>query len=287
MKKTLAERISELIAWLVFLSLIGLILTLLVPWVSYEENSSENNDYYYSFEMMEKSLDKNIQNLSEQVKIIYLCFWIILFSSCIAFLGLTLNHPKKYNLLSEIILLLNGFLTTALCAVIIFLGMLFLNNIASIENLSTPSIVPVLKYPYIILIFAIVSLLCSVSYLWIVVPHSIKYFKNRKKEDEQIEEKEEPVSEEKIQTISEEDKEKIIQTKPKNDEESNVKEKQSPMVADVTKVRRCSICLGRIKPGLPVLKCKCGKIYHLSCAERVQTCPNCNEKLESAEEDNG
>lgn len=284
MKKTLAERISELIAWLVFLSLIGLILTFILPWVSYEENSSEN--YYYNLDMMGKSLDKNIENLSEQINIIYLCFWIILFSSCITYLGLTLNHPKKYNIFSEIILFLNGFITAALTTVILFVGALFLNNIGNIENLSVPSIVPVIKYPYIILIFAIISLLCSISYIWIVTPHCMKYFKNRKTHDKPIEEKEETLAPEKTERTFEVDDRKIIHTKPQKEKEPEVEEKQSPKVADVTKVRRCSICLGRIKPGLPVLKCKCGKTYHLSCAERVQTCPNCNEKLESAEEEN-
>jgi len=37
----------------------------------------------------------------------------------------------------------------------------------------------------------------------------------------------------------------------------------------------CKICFGVIKAGLALVKCKCGKHYHHSCARRVGECPAC------------
>ncbi len=37
----------------------------------------------------------------------------------------------------------------------------------------------------------------------------------------------------------------------------------------------CKICFGVVKSGLPIVKCKCGKRYHFTCAERVGECPSC------------
>jgi len=42
---------------------------------------------------------------------------------------------------------------------------------------------------------------------------------------------------------------------------------------------RCHICLGTIKPGLPIVKCDCGKTYHEICAIRVGECPNCGRVI--------
>jgi hypothetical protein len=42
---------------------------------------------------------------------------------------------------------------------------------------------------------------------------------------------------------------------------------------------KCNICLGLIKPNLPVIVCRCGNTYHESCAERVEVCPQCGEKI--------
>ncbi|MEM3341649.1 MAG: FHA domain-containing protein [Thermoplasmata archaeon] len=39
--------------------------------------------------------------------------------------------------------------------------------------------------------------------------------------------------------------------------------------------RQCKICLGAIKPGIPVYVCRCGKMMHLRCVERLGECPSC------------
>ena len=45
------------------------------------------------------------------------------------------------------------------------------------------------------------------------------------------------------------------------------------------KVKRCTICLGMMKPNTKVIECKCGEIFHESCAKRVGNCPNCDAPI--------
>lgn len=42
---------------------------------------------------------------------------------------------------------------------------------------------------------------------------------------------------------------------------------------------KCSICLGYIKTGLPLISCICTKSYHVSCAVRMGYCPICGSDL--------
>ncbi len=47
----------------------------------------------------------------------------------------------------------------------------------------------------------------------------------------------------------------------------------------VSSVVRCAICMGHVKPGLPVKLCSCGKRFHESCASRMGECPSCGRKF--------
>ncbi|MFQ6128753.1 MAG: hypothetical protein ACE5QW_07625 [Thermoplasmata archaeon] len=42
----------------------------------------------------------------------------------------------------------------------------------------------------------------------------------------------------------------------------------------------CTICLGHLKPGLASTECDCGKVFHVSCASRLENCPNCGAGIE-------
>jgi hypothetical protein len=47
---------------------------------------------------------------------------------------------------------------------------------------------------------------------------------------------------------------------------------------------KCNICMGKVKVGLDIIKCSCGKEYHAMCGTRFGKCPTCNtsftEKLD-------
>ncbi len=44
----------------------------------------------------------------------------------------------------------------------------------------------------------------------------------------------------------------------------------------------CQICMGRVKLGLNVAKCECGKSFHDVCLERTTFCPYCQKTYDSA-----
>ncbi len=48
-----------------------------------------------------------------------------------------------------------------------------------------------------------------------------------------------------------------------------------PKIAVAETSFTCRICFGVVKGGLPIIKCRCGKMYHQTCAERVGECPGC------------
>jgi hypothetical protein len=43
----------------------------------------------------------------------------------------------------------------------------------------------------------------------------------------------------------------------------------------------CQICMGRIKQGLSVAKCECGKSFHDVCLERTGFCPYCHKTYDA------
>jgi hypothetical protein len=42
--------------------------------------------------------------------------------------------------------------------------------------------------------------------------------------------------------------------------------------AQATEPIKCFICMGKVKPGFPMVKCNCGKTYHEPCAMRAGKC---------------
>ena len=63
------------------------------------------------------------------------------------------------------------------------------------------------------------------------------------------------------------------------DDPSQVSKPKQPEKTPSGPIIRCHICMGLVKPGLPLKKCDCGKKFHESCANRVGICPNCGRQL--------
>lgn len=58
----------------------------------------------------------------------------------------------------------------------------------------------------------------------------------------------------------------------------------TPLIPSETKVKIrpvraegvvCQICIGKLKAGLPHIRCSCGKIFHITCLKRTGFCPYC------------
>ncbi len=39
----------------------------------------------------------------------------------------------------------------------------------------------------------------------------------------------------------------------------------------------CQICMGKLKAGLPYIRCECGKVFHITCLKRTGFCPYCQK----------
>ncbi len=57
-----------------------------------------------------------------------------------------------------------------------------------------------------------------------------------------------------------------------------------PQISKTTTAVICGICMGVVKTDLKVVTCGCQKKYHLSCAKRMNKCPNCGISLSFSDE---
>lgn len=60
------------------------------------------------------------------------------------------------------------------------------------------------------------------------------------------------------------------------------KDDKIKIISEKTEIR-CEICLGMLKKDVKIKECKCGRIYHESCAIRVKSCPYCHANVEEVQ----
>jgi len=58
-------------------------------------------------------------------------------------------------------------------------------------------------------------------------------------------------------------------------------EEVKPLIAEIE--TSCPFCRGKIRRGLPIAKCECGRDYHQPCASRAGTCVSCGKPLRTTE----
>jgi hypothetical protein len=87
---------------------------------------------------------------------------------------------------------------------------------------------------------------------------------------------------------------KIMMIPPEVDEENMLQTTEAPAGAaeevappppPVHSTLACTVCMGEITDLKEAIRCKCGQLYHKSCASKVATCPACGNDLEVTEED--
>lgn len=62
-------------------------------------------------------------------------------------------------------------------------------------------------------------------------------------------------------------------------------EAEAPPPPPVHSTLACTVCMDEITSLKEAIRCKCGQIYHRSCAAKVATCPACGNDLEVGEEE--
>ena len=182
MKKVLTGRVGKLTAWIMFLSITGLVLTSILPWISVTETTPSQGELFFNLEMMKKSYNEEVIDLSEKINLIDISFFLVLIFSILSYLSLTIYRSQKYSSFSQLIMIIEGCAIVILSALIIFLNFNFIKTVEDLEGISTAYILLSIKYIYIVLIVGVGLLISSVPYTGIVVTYSVKYLRDLAKQ---------------------------------------------------------------------------------------------------------
>lgn len=177
MKKIPIKRLSYVNGWVTLLGIIGLIIVSTLPIISVDESGYVSDNLHYTYSAMQKSNNSVIVNLSNDVGLIIIAFWILIISSLLFYLGLIIHMSQKSDFLSRTILVIGSYGSTLFSIVIIGLFVLFIKNISLISSISLSSLLSSFNYQYITLIISIIFLICSIVLSYFITPFSINYFR--------------------------------------------------------------------------------------------------------------
>ena len=181
MKKDLSEKFGKLIAWIAFLSIIGIVLTSIFPWVSVSQTPQSDKKVYYNLETMKNSNNENIVTLSEKVNITNICFFLILIFSIFSYLCLIVYRTRKYSSIPQKLMIIGSCAIVVISILIIFLVYNFTEAVNNTINMSTPYILAPLQYSHIILILGIALLIMPATSTLIIIMYLFNYSKDTKK----------------------------------------------------------------------------------------------------------
>ena len=182
MKKVLTAKVGKLTAWVMFLSITGLALTSILPWISFTETTPVEEELFFNLEMMKKSYNEDVVDLSEKINLIDTSFFLVLIFSILSYLSLTIYRSQKYSSFSQSMMIIEGCAIVILSAFIIFLNFNFIKTVEDIEGISASYIFLSIKYIHILLILCVGLLISSVSYTGIVVIYSVRCLRDTTKQ---------------------------------------------------------------------------------------------------------
>ena len=165
---------------------------------AFQKNTAKNDGEYtitefYTFHSMQKrsnnyakyglSENEQIKDLSDQLGLIYNCFWVVFLISLFTYIGLTLNVAQKFSSSSQL-LMLTGCLIILFNFLIIFLHLRFMETVNISENISLAYITPDIhmKYFHLIMLTSSISLIGSLAYTGYVLPFIVKQKRINKKQ---------------------------------------------------------------------------------------------------------
>jgi len=176
MKRALAKRTIRLATWIVILSIIGLVLTSFLPWISIEENDSVKETLQFNKAMMDKSDNEQIRSLSNDLNLINILFWLLTILGLVFIIGMIIYATQTYLSLALIMMLI-GLGNLIVSALILVLQIFFIKNVDENTAISISCIIPPIKYAYIPLFFNIVLMLMAIVYTKVAVVPLIMIFK--------------------------------------------------------------------------------------------------------------
>ena len=190
MKKELSEKVDKLIAWVIFLSIVGIFLTSLIPWISVNETEPVVGELHFNFEMMKKRNNNNMQTLSERIQLINTSFFLLLIFSILAYIGNTIFKSKKFVLFSLILMIIGGSAIVVLSVLIVQANYNYIKTVDDLVDTSIPTIITHFKYAYFPLIIGVSSLIISTFFEWNITSFIVSNIKESKIQRKYMEDEE-------------------------------------------------------------------------------------------------
>lgn len=168
---------ERLTFWIILLSIVGLVLISLFPWISISEMDEVNEDLVFNLEMMKKSDNQAINDIASEIELINVLLWSLIILGLISLVGVTIHSSGKFLILGQVLLMIG-------CVMIIssiFILHVHLSVYTSIEEhliLSSVDLFPHIKYSFILLITSIFIFICSAVYVVLTIFHLVDTIKN-------------------------------------------------------------------------------------------------------------
>ena len=184
-----AKKMVGLTIWIIFLSIIGLILISFLPWVSVTEDDWIKEDLYFNFEMIKQSDNEQISIFANELNFMSLLFWVLIILGFLTLIGIII-HAFVKTMPTLIIFLILGIITLIISILVFYLQFTFIRNIGNIDNTSLAALAPYFHYAYIPLIFSLVLLILSTRYAVVVITKFKDYKKPVKRKSKKLQKKE-------------------------------------------------------------------------------------------------
>ena len=176
-RRDLVKNSQRLTFWIILLSIVGLVLISLFPWISISEMDEVKEDLVFNLEMMKKSDNQAINDIARQIEIINVSLWSLIILGLISLIGATIHSSAKYLIMGQVLLMVG-------CVMIIssiFTLHVHLSVYTNIEEhliISSMDLFPHIKYSFILLITSIVIFICSAVYVVLIIFNLVDTIKN-------------------------------------------------------------------------------------------------------------
>ena len=71
-----------------------------------------------------------------------------------------------------------------------------------------------------------------------------------------------------------------VKREPLKSETAPAQSQKNVTLTVSSEIHKCTVCMGKIKPGFNLYKCGCGVAVHEMCGRRIGKCPGCGAEFD-------
>ena len=179
MDTSFAKKTRRLIGYVLVFSILGLLLMVVLPTVSVNEGSS--SPVFYDMSYMSKSNDTQVYGLFKEFQSVSYVFLTIITFGLLSEVGVVIYASEKNRVISKIILLASGIVTTISSIFVVFLYLSLVREVQGLQVVFMAKIASTpVAYSYLPIVAGFASVLSSLLYLLAVSLFCVKGFKEAK-----------------------------------------------------------------------------------------------------------